>query len=236
MPAYVLSCAVAVGTQLERVARVDHTAADRLAGAALDLQRLAGEHRFIQHGHGVDDAPVHRHHFAGTHDQEVVHRHLGERYHVSPSEPIRRRANRGACSSSARRSCEARRSAAASSARPPASITAINAPARYSPTSSVPTSDNTAISPPRPVRAAAPQAPTAPRAPARTKVPAIQHASADTTPSREPRDSAGDQGTPTVTTTRAGSTSERQREVANERPRIMVKPYEGVAACAIPPL
>ena len=54
------------------------------------------------------------------------------------SEPTRRRANRGACSSRARKSWVARRSAAASSARPPASITAINAPARYSPTSSVP--------------------------------------------------------------------------------------------------
>ena len=106
------------------------------------------------------------------------------------SEPIRLRANRGACSSSARKSCDARRSAAASSARPPASITAINAPARYSPTSSVPTSDSTAIrsTPARPRRSAASTHSTA--GTSATEVPAIQHASASGTPTGQPCEAA----------------------------------------------
>jgi hypothetical protein len=94
------------------------------------------------------------------------------------SDPARRRANRGACSSRARKSSVARRSAAASSARPPDSMTAMSAPATYSPTSSVPTSDKTAIrsTPARPRRKAARTQNTA--GTTATNVPAIQHQSA----------------------------------------------------------
>ena len=52
----------------------------------------------------VSDTPIHRHHLAGTDDQEIVHRHLRQRYHARPAVPRRCRANRGACSSRARRS------------------------------------------------------------------------------------------------------------------------------------
>ena len=55
---------------------------------------------------------------------------------------IRRRAVRGTRSSKARRSFVARCSAAASRAWPVASITAISAPARYSPTANVPTNES----------------------------------------------------------------------------------------------
>jgi hypothetical protein len=66
----------------------------------------------------------------------------------------RRRAARGARFSSERRSFVARRSAACSSACPVASMTTTSAPARYSPTASVPINDNTAMTstPTRPWR------------------------------------------------------------------------------------
>ena len=72
------------GAQLERAARVDHTAADRLADAALHLQRFAGQHRFVQHGRRTGDAPVHGHHLAGADDQQIVDRHLRQRDHAHP--------------------------------------------------------------------------------------------------------------------------------------------------------
>ena len=126
------------------------------------------------------------------------------------SEPTRRRANRGARSSKARKSWEARRAAAASRARPPASITAINAPARYSPTSKVPTSDSTAIrsTPTRPWRNAASTHTTA--GTTAVTVPAIQHQSAT---ARHPASHAIPPvaNAATVTATKAGSTSLRNR-------------------------
>ena len=60
------------GAQLERGAGVDHTAADRFADAAFDLQRFTGQHRLVQHGHHVDDPPVHRHHLARADDQQII--------------------------------------------------------------------------------------------------------------------------------------------------------------------
>ena len=131
------------------------------------------------------------------------------------ADPTRRRANRGACSSSALKSWDARRSAVASSARPPASITAINAPARYSPTSSVPISDNTAIrsTPTRPRRRAASTHTTA--GATATTVPAIQQPSATrcqpASHAIPPAASA-----PTVTATRTGSTN-RCNQARNPR-------------------
>lgn len=96
----------------------------------------------------------------------------------STSSPTRRRAVRGARSSSVRRSREARRSAAASSVRPVASIKAISDPARYSPTTSVPTRASVAITstPARPRRNAAMTHPTDGGIAA--TVPAAQNASA----------------------------------------------------------
>ena len=124
--------------------------------------------------------------------------------------PTRRRAKRGARSSSARKSCEARRCAAASNARPVDSITAINAPATYSPTNSVPTNDNTASrsTPARPWRND-----TTTHTSAGTtaiSVPATQHPSAT---ARHPMSHAIPPSTSaaTVTTSKVGSTSDRSR-------------------------
>ncbi len=64
---------------------------------------------------------------------------------VSSASPAYRWANRGACSSKARRSWEARRCAAESKACPDANMTAISDPARYSCTTRVPPSDSTAM-------------------------------------------------------------------------------------------
>ena len=126
--------------------------------------------------------------------------------------PTRRRAEPWRALSSARRSRDARRSASASSARPPASITAINAPAKNSPTRRVPTSDSTAMTstPTRPRRNAANTHINA-GATAKTVV-ANQQPSA--TP-RQPNSHAIPPAAnpPTVNTNRVGSVSRRSREI-----------------------
>ncbi len=100
--------------------------------------------------------------------------------------------------------------AAASRARPPASITAISAPARYSPTNSVPRSESTAMrsTPRRPRRKDITTQATA--GTIATPVPAIQQPSASV---RAPASHAIPPAmrTPTVNATRAGSTMGRSR-------------------------
>ena len=66
----------------ECAARVDHPAAHWFADAALYLQRLAGQHRLVQHRHRVGNAPVHGHHLARADDQQIVDRHLIQRDHA----------------------------------------------------------------------------------------------------------------------------------------------------------
>ena len=162
---------------LKGAARVDHPAAHRFAHAAFHLQRFAGQDRFVQHRDRTGDAPVDGHHFARADHQQVVDRHVLQR------DDVHRRPD--AAAGEPRRVFQQRPQIVGRAALgrrlqrpPPASITAINAPARYSPTSSVPTSDSTAIrsTPNRPRRSAASTHTTA--GTTATTVPAIQQPSA----------------------------------------------------------
>ena len=221
------------GAQLESVARVDHTAADRFADGALDLQRFTGQHRFVQHGHRVDDAPVHRHHLARADDQQVVDRHLGQRYH----------AHLGADASTreSRRVLEQRPQIVRGAAlgrrfeRTPAGQHHRDQRARQvlADEQGADQRQHRDQIHPGPSAAATPQAPTAPRAPRATNVPAIQHAVGDVTPSGQPRDPAGRQrahrehhqgGFDERTPTRG-----RERTAADHG-----RAVEGAAACAMP--
>ncbi len=64
---------------LECAARVDHPAAYRFADTALHLQRLAGQHRLVQHRHRIGNAPVDGHHLAWPDDQQIIDPHLIQR-------------------------------------------------------------------------------------------------------------------------------------------------------------
>ena len=129
--------------------------------------------------------------------------------------PTRLRAVRGARSSNARRSRVARRCAAASNARPVANITAINAPARYSRTASVPSRARTAIrSTPRVRRSTA--ATTQPTAGTTATTVAAAH-----TASAHPLDPATHATPPatskaTVVTSSAGSNHRRAPDIATD--------------------
>ena len=85
--------------------------------AAVDQLRLAGDHRLVQRRRLLD-GPVHRHHVTRADQQPVADRDRVQRHHLDRRRPaVRRRAERGARSSSARRSRVARRWAYASSDR-----------------------------------------------------------------------------------------------------------------------
>ena len=65
------SAAAAVATQVDRLPRVDHAAADVVAGDPLDRQRLTGQRGLVQHGGGQQPA-VDRDDLSGADQQPVT--------------------------------------------------------------------------------------------------------------------------------------------------------------------
>ena len=110
--------------QLDRLPGVDHAAADVVAGDPLDRQRLPGERGLVQHRRAEQPA-VDRDDLSGAHEQAVTERTTSSTGTSTTPPSTRRRAVRGARSTSRLSSRRARAAARASSSCPLASITVI---------------------------------------------------------------------------------------------------------------
>ena len=120
------------GANLHGPTGIDRPTAHRLTRSVVAVDGFTGERRFIENRPVRSDHRIDRKDLAGAHHEHIVDGDLVDGLTVRRPPAVRRRAMRGARSSSDRRSLAARRSAAPSSACPVASITPINAPAKYS--------------------------------------------------------------------------------------------------------